>query len=63
MMLRYLALIGIGFIFLGIVLVIVSSLISAEKGETKVAVGGIIGFIPFGFANDILCGLKSTVSS
>ena len=51
-MIRYLALIGIGFIFLGIILIVVSSLISAEKGETKAAVGGIIGFIPFGFAND-----------
>jgi len=49
---RYILPIGLGLIFLGIFLVIVASFLSAEKGEGKVAVGGIIGFIPFGFAND-----------
>ena len=52
MIARYILPLGIGLIFLGIFLVIISSFLSAEKGESKVAVGGIIGFIPFGFGND-----------
>jgi len=49
---RYILPTGLFLIFLGIFLVIVSSFLSAEKGESKVAVGGIVGFIPFGFGND-----------
>ena len=49
---KYILPLGIGLIFLGIFLVIIFSFLSAEKGESKVAVGGIIGFIPFGFGND-----------
>ncbi len=45
-------LIGIILIFMGMILVIISSLLSAGKGEVKVAVGGFIGPIPFGWAND-----------
>lgn len=42
--------IGIAMILLGFFLVFVGSL--TGKGDSKVAVGGIIGFIPFGFGND-----------
>ena len=41
--------VGIVLIFLGFLAVMIGSLI---KGEGKFAVGGIIGFIPFGFGND-----------
>lgn len=51
-MIKYLLPIGIGLIFLGIIVIIIASLLQAEKAESKVAVGGIIGFIPFGFATD-----------
>ena len=44
--------IGIIVIFIGIFLVIFGSLKSSDSSNTKVAVGGFIGFIPFGFAND-----------
>jgi uncharacterized membrane protein len=45
---------GIIVVFIGIILVIVGALTQASKtkAETKVAVGGFIGPIPFGFAND-----------
>jgi uncharacterized membrane protein len=42
---------GIFVILIGFALVIIGSLMS-QKGDAKVAVGGFIGFIPFGFAND-----------
>jgi len=41
---------GLVLIFIGIFLIIISSFSLKEK--TKIAVGGFIGFIPFGFAND-----------
>ena len=43
--------IGMLVIFIGIIIVFIGALTQA-KGESKVAVGGFIGFIPFGFAND-----------
>jgi uncharacterized membrane protein len=49
---RYILPLGLCFIFLGVFLVIISSFLQSDKTESKVAVGGIIGFIPFGFAND-----------
>jgi uncharacterized membrane protein len=44
--------IGIVVVFAGIALIIIGSLLGAGKGEAKVAVGGFIGPIPWGFAND-----------
>ncbi|MBI1969809.1 DUF131 domain-containing protein, partial [Candidatus Woesearchaeota archaeon] len=48
--------IGMLVIFLGILLIIIGSLQvmkeSKGKTETKVAIGGFFGPIPFGFAND-----------
>ncbi|MBW2982236.1 hypothetical protein KY343_05125 [Candidatus Woesearchaeota archaeon] len=52
MIAKYLFPIGIGFLFLEIILIVIASLAGAEKGESKAAVGGIIGFIPFGFGTD-----------
>jgi len=43
---------GILIILVGFAIVIIGSLTGPQKGDTKVAVGGFIGFIPFGFAND-----------
>jgi uncharacterized membrane protein len=43
---------GLLVIFIGMALVIIGALSSAKDGNTKLAVGGFIGFIPFGFAND-----------
>lgn len=45
---------GIFIIFIGFALVFIGALTQAftGKSDTKVAVGGFIGFIPFGFAND-----------
>ncbi|MBI2578185.1 MAG: DUF131 domain-containing protein [Candidatus Aenigmarchaeota archaeon] len=42
--------IGIAMILLGFLLVFVGTL--TGKSDGKVAVGGVIGFIPFGFGND-----------
>jgi len=50
-MMKYLLPLGFGLIFLGMIIVMIAAL-TAEKGESKFAVGGIIGFIPFGFGND-----------
>ncbi len=52
--LRNLIPIGIALIFIGMIAVFVGSTSSIKAGDknTKVAVGGFIGFIPFGFAND-----------
>ncbi|MBW2984076.1 hypothetical protein KY361_03120 [Candidatus Woesearchaeota archaeon] len=46
--------IGIFVIFIGMILVFIGALtsIGESKGETKAAVGGFIGFIPFGFWSD-----------
>ena len=43
---------GMFFLFLGIILIFLGALSQANKSNAKVAVGGFIGFIPFGFAND-----------
>ena len=43
---------GILIILVGFAIVVIGSLTGTQKGDTKVAVGGFIGFIPFGFAND-----------
>ncbi len=44
---------GIVLIFLGIIVIIIGSLTSLTKeNNLKVGVGGFVGFIPFGFAND-----------
>ena len=45
--------IGILVIFIGFVIVLIGALNSPkDSSSTKVAVGGFIGFIPFGFGND-----------
>ena len=45
--------IGVLVIFIGFVIVFLGMLNnSKESSNTKVAVGGFIGFIPFGFGND-----------
>ena len=43
---------GILVIFIGFIVVFIGALSGAQKGETKVAVGGFIGFIPFGYWSD-----------
>ena len=47
-----LTLLGIGIIFIGIIIVFFGALSSSGKGDSKVAIGGIVGFIPFGFWSD-----------
>lgn len=42
---------GFVFVLIGIVLLTLGALFS-NKGKADVAFGGIIGFIPFGFASD-----------
>ena len=44
--------IGIFVILIGFALVFIGALTGMNKANTKVAVGGFIGFIPFGFGND-----------
>ena len=58
--------IGTVLVFIGMILVIIGAFKTAKTGgaETKVAVGGFLGFIPFGFANDrilmyVLIGLMA----
>jgi len=58
---------GILIILVGFVIVIISSLTGSQKGDTKIAVGGFIGFIPFGFANDkrllfVLVGIMAVLA-
>ena len=43
---------GMLIIFIGIIIIFIGALLGIGKGESKVAVGGFIGFIPFGFVND-----------
>ena len=43
---------GILIIFIGFIIVFTGALSNAKKGDAKFAVGGFVGFIPFGFAND-----------
>ncbi len=46
--------IGLFLIFLGFIIIFIGSLIQTtdSKSNVKVAVGGFIGFLPFGFASD-----------
>ena len=44
--------IGILFVFLGFIIIFIGSLYGAKTGESKVAVVGLLGPIPFGFGND-----------
>ena len=47
--------VGILVIIIGFAIVFFGTLMGAKEGtssKTKVAVGGFIGFIPFGFGND-----------
>ncbi|MBI2655174.1 DUF131 domain-containing protein [Candidatus Woesearchaeota archaeon] len=39
-------------ILAGFIMVFIGMLQAAKESKTKVAVGGFIGFIPFGFGND-----------
>lgn len=43
---------GILVIFMGFIIVFIGALTQSSKGDAKVAVGGFVGFIPFGFTND-----------
>ena len=48
-------LVGLGIIvvFLGLIMIFTGALTGKEtNSKTKIAVGGFIGFIPFGFGND-----------
>jgi uncharacterized membrane protein len=52
---RWILVLGIGLIFLGLILVLISSMKTAaeeKEWKTTMAVGGLIGPIPFGFGND-----------
>jgi len=46
-------LVGIGMliVLIGFIIVFIGALTQSQK-DAKVAVGGFVGFIPFGFAND-----------
>ena len=48
--------VGMGLIFLGVLVIAVGSLLTMPEekgvGQPRVAVGGVFGFIPFGFGND-----------
>ena len=44
--------IGIAVVFIGLIIIFTGALAGKESSKTKVAVGGFIGFIPFGFGND-----------
>lgn len=46
-----LVLVGFALVFIGILVIVIGSVISG-KTETKWGVGGFVGFLPFGFAND-----------
>lgn len=48
---QHIILVGFLLIVIGMAVIIIGSLLFSE-GEGKVAVGGFIGPIPFGFAND-----------
>lgn len=43
---------GVLVIFIGFIMVFFGILKGAKETKAKVAVGGFIGFIPFGFGND-----------
>ncbi len=44
--------IGVLFVFVGFILLFIGSFTGAKTGESKVAVVGLLGPIPFGFGND-----------
>ena len=44
--------IGMIIIFVGILVIILSSFANPKSTNTKWAIGGFFGFIPFGFGND-----------
>ncbi len=44
--------VGIFIILVGFILVFLGALSGSSAKDTKIAVGGFIGFIPFGFSND-----------
>ena len=44
--------IGVLVLFIGIALIFFGSMSGKTDPNTKVAIGGVIGFIPFGFGND-----------
>lgn len=44
--------IGLIIVLIGVFVIIFSLIGTTEKSHTKFAVGGFIGFIPFGFGND-----------
>jgi len=55
---------GIIVVFIGIIIILFSSLFNkSSQSESKVAVVGFIGFIPFGFGNKklVLVGIVSTI--
>lgn len=43
---------GIVIIFLGFLIIFLGSLTGANRENTRFSVFGLVGFIPFGFAND-----------
>ena len=43
--------IAVAFIFIGIIILLIVSLMNAKQ-DSKFAVVGFLGFIPFGFGND-----------
>ena len=47
-----LTVLGILIIIIGFIIVFFGALNSSKESNAKVAVGGFIGFIPFGFGND-----------
>lgn len=46
-----LELVGFAVMIIGILIVALSAL-SSERPDSKIAIGGVIGFIPFGFSNN-----------
>ena len=56
MIMEKLILIGVSLIFIGVMLIFIGSLFStsqtSESSNIKIAAGGFIGPIPFGFFND-----------
>ncbi len=43
---------GVLVVFIGFIIIFLGSLAGANKENTKFSVFGLVGFIPFGFAND-----------
>ena len=64
---EYIIPLGVVIIFLGFALIIIGSFLSAQKDtktDSKFFVGGVFGFIPFGFGSDrgiVITGLIITV--